>query len=129
MFDNSDFGYYKVNIERPDRCRAQFTQDAIDGLRFDKALREQMKWIYDEFGDSVYEKSTLMDNKKAILQWCEDNNLELNKAVQTKLFNPKLWQKHQNLNATAALLMQALGKKPSKDFNQFKIAVDTTLML
>ncbi len=38
VFDNNDFGYYKVTIERPKRLKAQFTPERIAELRFDKTL-------------------------------------------------------------------------------------------
>src|SRR5690606_38492519 len=38
VFDNPDFGYYKVSIERPKRLKAQFTEERIAELRFDKSL-------------------------------------------------------------------------------------------
>ena len=46
IFDNQDFGYYKVTIERPDRRSAQFTAENIAPLRFDKALFEPMQYLY-----------------------------------------------------------------------------------
>lgn len=127
LFENNDFGYHKVNIERPDRRTAQFTQGAIDSLRFDKSLREPMEWMYSEYGDTVYEKSTLKDNKRTILAWCEDNDIELNKKTQEKLLDLKLWKNHQSLVATANLLMTEIGNKTSNDFNQFKEDVDAVL--
>ena len=45
IFDNQDFGYYKVTIERPDRRSAQFTAENIASLRFDKALFEPMQYL------------------------------------------------------------------------------------
>lgn len=56
VFDNSDFGYYKVTIERPKRLKAQFTEERIDELRFDKSLATSMKWVYETYGDEVYTK-------------------------------------------------------------------------
>lgn len=35
IFDNSDFGYYKVSIERPKRLKTQFSKERIAGLRFE----------------------------------------------------------------------------------------------
>ena len=59
IFKNEDFGYYKVNIERPDRRKAQFTPEAIATLRFDKALKEVMEYLFEKHGDKVYEKGFL----------------------------------------------------------------------
>jgi len=46
IFDNEDFGYHKVTIERPDRRRAQFSAERLAPLRFDKGLREPMEYIW-----------------------------------------------------------------------------------
>ncbi|MEE9423485.1 MAG: class I SAM-dependent DNA methyltransferase [Methylococcales bacterium] len=127
IFDNRDFGYYKVNIERPDRRKAQFTQERIETLRFDKSLQQPMAWVYAEYGDALYEKASLKEKEKAILKWCEDNALELNNKTQKKLLDIKLWEKHQNLVQIANSLMQSIGNKEFNDYNTFKALVDKTL--
>ena len=48
VFDNSDFAYYKVNIERPDRRKAQFSPARNESLRFDKQLQEPMEYLYQD---------------------------------------------------------------------------------
>jgi type I restriction enzyme M protein len=45
VFENKDFGYYKVTIERPDRRKAQISPDRTAPLRFDRTLAEPMQWI------------------------------------------------------------------------------------
>ncbi|MCF6314622.1 MAG: type I restriction-modification system subunit M, partial [Verrucomicrobiales bacterium] len=40
IFDNEDFGYYKATIERPKRLKAQFSEERIAALRYDKTLLE-----------------------------------------------------------------------------------------
>jgi len=55
IFDNTDFGYLKVTIERPDRRRAQFSAELLEPLRFDNSLREPMEHLWAEHGDQVYE--------------------------------------------------------------------------
>jgi len=127
VFDNSDFGYYKVNIERPDRRKAQFTTERIETLRFDKALSEPMQWIYQQWGEAIYEPGTLTENEKAILAWCEDNELDLNAKNRKKLLNIDTWLKHQKLVQIAELLMAELGENETSDYNQFKTQVDKTL--
>lgn len=127
LFDNSDFGYYKVNIERPDRRKAQLTEEHIATLRFDKSLRETMEWVYLQYDDAVYEKGKLKEHHKEILKGLEDNEFELNNKAQKKLLDIKVWEKHLNLVQTATTLMQLIGKKESSDFNAFKAQVDKTL--
>lgn len=55
VFKNQDFGYYKVNIERPDRRNAQFRADLIEPLRFENSQREVMEYLYAEYGEQVYD--------------------------------------------------------------------------
>jgi len=127
VFDNSDFGYYKVTIERPDRRKAQFSAERIETLRFDKALREPMQWIYEEYGDGVYSGDTLKQHEKAILAWCEENDISLNTKQRGKLLKQDTWQKGRNLVESAATLMAAIGQEEHRDFNHFKALVDKEL--
>jgi type I restriction enzyme M protein len=127
VFDNSDFGYYKVNIERPDRRKAQFSDERIETLRFDKSLREPMQWIYSQWGDDIYQAGTLADQEKTIFAWCEDQELSLNSNNRQKLLSPSTWQKQLNLVQTAQSLMDTIGKAEFSDFNQFTKLVDEAL--
>lgn len=54
VFNNTDFGYYKVTIDRPKRLKAQFSAERIAELRFDNRLREPMVWAWETYGERVY---------------------------------------------------------------------------
>jgi len=123
LFDNRDFGYYKVTIDRPDRRRAQFSAERLAPLRFDKALREPMQYLYDIHGDAVYAEA-LQANRQDILKWCEDNGITLNAKNRTKLLDVKQWQKLRDLHDNGLQLLAAIGSDESADFNVFKAAVD-----
>ena len=127
LFDNSDFGYYKVNIERPDRRKAKFTPEAIAPLRFDKSLSEVMEHLFTEHGDKVYEKGFLKSISKDILEWCEENDFSVNAKAKGKLLDEKYWQKLRNILETANLLMAEIGDDEFDDFNIFKDKVDEVL--
>tara|TARA_R110002110_G_scaffold415847_1_gene657772 strand:- start:34727 stop:36742 length:2016 start_codon:yes stop_codon:yes gene_type:complete len=127
IFKNSDFGYYKVNIERPDRRKAKFTPDAIAGLRFDKSLSEVMEHLFLEYGDEVYRKGFLKALSKDILKWCEDNDISVNAKARAKLLDEKYWQKLRDILKTADLLMHVIGGDEYDDFNLFKDKVDLVL--
>ena len=54
VFDNTEFGYYKATIERPKRLKAQFTDERIETLRFDRVLQEPMQYAFETFGEAIY---------------------------------------------------------------------------
>jgi type I restriction enzyme M protein len=125
IFDNTDFGFYKVTIERPKRLKAQFTPERIATLRFDKTLREPMQWAYDTFSNSLYTDITV--HEKAILDWCEKNELNLNAKQSRALVNKEIWTKQLDLLTAANELMQAIGQAVYNDFNVFKTKIDAHL--
>lgn len=124
-FDNSDFGYYKVTIERPKRLKAQFSEERITALRFDKTLRIPMMWAYETYGDKIY--TNLADYEKEILNWADHNELDLSTKQSKALVNPALWQKQLNLYNTAKRLMKLVGTDEYNDFNTFTEKVDKIL--
>ena len=125
VFDNSDFAYYKVSIERPKRLKAQFTVERIAELRFDKTLREPMLWAYETYGEKVYTDLSALE--KELNNWCEKNELNLNSKQSKALVNDALWSKHLELFNTAEKLLQAFGNEEFNDFNLFKEKVDAVL--
>ncbi|WCL81311.1 class I SAM-dependent DNA methyltransferase [Saprospira sp. CCB-QB6] len=122
VFENQDFGYYKVNIERPQRLRAEFSAEAIESLLYQRGLEVPMRWAYAEFGADVYQQ--LGQHKKALLAYCEAEGISLSAKQKTALTTAKAWQKGQALYSAAQQLMQAMGEQVYFDFNQFVAAVN-----
>lgn len=136
VFRNEDFGYHKVIIERPDRRKAQFSEERIAGLRFDKQISEVMEHLYAEHGDKLYDKTGHgKDNKQSflksienpVMEWCEDNDISLNAKAKAKLLDVKRWEALKALYEIARDLMGIVGEGEFSDFNQFKAQVDDEL--
>jgi len=125
VFDNSDFGYYKVNIERPKRLKAQLTDERIETLRFEKSLIEPMQWAYEEFGNELY--TDVVKYEKEILAWCEEQEIDLKSKQKQNLVSQKLWKKHFMLIEVAKTLQEAIGEDEFNDFNIFKKEIDKVL--
>ncbi|MEZ4884526.1 MAG: class I SAM-dependent DNA methyltransferase [Chitinophagales bacterium] len=125
VFDNADFGYFKVSIDRPQRLKAQFTQERIAELRYDKYLREPMMHAYTSYGEKVY--TELKTIEKELLQWCEQNDIELNAKKRKTLTATATWKKQKNLLDIATLLLQSIGTAEYSDFNVFADLVDKAL--
>ncbi|MCP4693428.1 MAG: N-6 DNA methylase, partial [Desulfobacterales bacterium] len=125
VFHNHDFGYYKVTIERPNRLAAQFTPARVASLRFAPALREEMAWIYEKYGDAVYKDPAR--HRKAIETHLEKEEINLNARKRKMLFSRKPWDDQKKLMETAEVLMKEVGRARHKDFNLFKAKVEKAL--
>lgn len=125
VFDNEDFGYFKVTIERPKRLKVQFTQERIESLRYDRILQEPMQYAYETFGDSVYKD--ISQHAKDILEWCEQNDINLSAANKKKLTKKDTWKKHHNYIILAKKLEVHFGDKIFNDFNAFEKEVNQVI--
>ena len=120
IFDNADFGYHKVTIERPDRRRAAFSNERLAPLRFDRSLREPMEWLWAEHGEKVYESEFLKAHAKEIAAWCADQGLTLNAKQRGKLTDTKFWLGLRDLLKAAVRIMVEVGTEETDDFNAFR---------
>ncbi len=125
IFDTTDFGYYKVTIDRPKRLKAQFTEERIATLRFEKSLVEPMQWVWETYGNEIY--TNLQSVEKEILEWCEKNDMDLNAKKRKLLVSPKTWKKQKKFLDIATQLMQKIGGDEYSDFNLFTKLVDEEL--
>jgi len=127
VFDNTDFGYYKVTIERPDRRRAQFSAERLAALRFEKSLREPMEYLWATHGEKVYETGFLKDQAKSTLVWCEEQGITLNTSARSKLLDTTNWLRLRELLAHGHTLMQDVGTEETTDYNDFVERVNKVL--
>ena len=127
VFDNSDFGYYKVNIERPDRRKAKFTSEGVETLRFDKTVKEPMEWAYGQWGNNIYNADVLKRHEKEIVKWCEENDISLSTKNKSRLLKIDTWKKQASIIETASMLMDQVGSREFINFNEFKSQIDKSL--
>lgn len=125
IFDNSDFGYNKVTIERPKRLKAQFTKERIAELRFDKALYAPMQWAYETYGDAIF--TDIEAHKEEVREWAESSELDFKAKQLNTLTSSTLWSKHLELFAIATKLMELIGTDEYSDYNLFAQKVNDTL--
>jgi type I restriction enzyme M protein len=142
-FDNADFGYWKITVERPLRLKSQLKHNAIESLRFatgDEALRVE---IYAEHGDKLYTEFTKL--KPEIEAWLKADDSDedaddesadedakpTKKAVpekrRKKLLDPATWLRDKTLVELAKLAQQELGEGIFDDHNDFRTRFDATM--
>ncbi len=125
VFDNSDFGYHKVTIERPKRLNAQFSEERIVELRYDKTLKEAMVYAYETYGEKVY--TEIAKHEKELTDWTEKQELNLNTKQLKTLCSETLWNKQLFLLENAQLILKHIGDTLYTDFNSFKNKVDEVI--
>lgn len=122
QFQNTDFGYYKVNIERSKRLKAQFTKEALDTLRYEKGLQVPMQALYETYGDLVY--AGLDTHAEEISKRAEKEEWGLNKKQISKLIDKSTWLKPKALYDAALQVWQYVGDAVFMDFNAFSALID-----
>ncbi|MEJ1364707.1 MAG: class I SAM-dependent DNA methyltransferase [Candidatus Sedimenticola sp. (ex Thyasira tokunagai)] len=125
IFDNDDFGFYKVTVERPSRKAAQFTPERVATLRFIPAVSELMEWAYERWDDTIYEE--LKQHKDAIEDHLDKEDISLTAKNKKLLLDPKAWKKQRELMQTAEKLMVSVGQELHMDFNIFRSLFEETL--
>ncbi len=124
IYPNEYFGYNKITVERPLRLSAQFTDEALETFRFDNAIREEMTWTYEQFGNDVYTK--LSDYKAKIKNYLKKNEIKLKANNKKNLLSQNFWKAQLELLNDAKKLQEKIGTKQFDDFNKFKELVDKT---
>jgi len=141
-FNNADFGYWKITVERPLRLKSQLKRSAIETLRFasgDEAMRSE---IYSRWGDALYDQFTKL--RPEIEAWLkgddsddeadddgDEDSKPAKKAVpekrRKKLLDPATWLRDLFLLELARLAQQELGDGVFDDHNQFRVRFDAAM--
>jgi len=126
IYPNEYFGYNKITVERPLRLSAKFTDKAIETLRFENGISEEMQWAYEKFGDDVY--TTLKDLKPQIENYLTKNEIKLTNPNKKKLFSQEFWKNQLSLLNDAKKLQKKIGTEQFDDFNVFKVLIIKTII-
>jgi type I restriction enzyme M protein len=62
-----------------------------------------------------------------LLEWCEEQELDLTAKKRKALIRPAVWEKHKKLVDTANRLMHAIGIEEFRDFNVFSRRVNKAI--
>ena len=117
IFDGDDFRYYSVTIERPLRLRCQFNVLKIDELLYDKTCIEQSKWLYQTYGERLFQG--VDDEIPSIKEYFNDNEIKMTDKKLAKFVSAKEWSARRDLMTIAKQLMKAIGTDVYMDYNEF----------
>lgn len=122
IFDGDDFRFYNVTIERPLRLKSQFNALKIDEMLYDNGELELSKWLYQTYGERVFEG--LDAEIPNIKEYLNDNEIKLTDKKLAKLISVKEWQSRRDLMDAAKQLMHAIGMEVFMDYNLFVAKIE-----
>lgn len=125
IFDNADFGYHKITVERPLRLRASFTAEAVAGLRFADSLAAEMGWMFKRLGEAVY--TNLKPHAELVTAHFEKQGSPLTPATKKKLLDVTFWQGQRAVLEAAQQLADHFGGAETDDYNRFTADVDKAI--
>jgi len=125
VFNNRDFGYYKVTVERPLRLAAQFSPERIATLRFTPGMQDIMEWVFGKYGDEVY--TGLKAHAEAIETHLEREEIALSPKNRKELLSEATWREQRDIMQVAQQLAEKIGNGEFLDFNRFEGIVDDAL--
>lgn len=125
VFNNRDFGYYKVTVERPLRLAAQFKPERMATLRFTPGMQDIMEWVYGKYGDDVY--TGLKAHAEAIEAHLEREEIALSPKNRKELLSEATWREQRDIMQAAQQLADKIGSGEFLDFNHLEGIVDDAL--
>lgn len=144
-FNNEDFGYWKITVERPQRLKSQLSHRAIEALRFasgDEALRNEAhgRWgdkLYTEFHKVKPEMEAWLKGDEVTTDDDDDDAEDdgdakpARKAVPEKrlkkLLDPSTWARDKQLVDLARLAQKIHGDGVFDDHNDFRAKFEAAI--
>ena len=117
IFDNDDVRFYSVSVLRPLRLRSQMDVSKAEELLYDKGNRDISGWLYDSYGQRVFEGLT--DNIMEIREYLQSNDIKLTDKKLKELIDPNKWKSRRTLSEAAEKLCQAIGTETFIDYSLF----------
>lgn len=132
LFNNHQFGFRRITIERPLRESFQFSDERLATLRFAaKPLAEPMQWIYQSFGESWSDDidcqryGQLAAHEDEIRKHIKSHFGSLKEKQIKTLLNRQTWAEQKQTLLTARQLQSEIGTEQHDDMNTFDDLVKT----
>jgi type I restriction enzyme M protein len=136
IFSTHEFGYRRINIERPLRLSYQFSDKHIAECRFAPGvINAAMQWLYDEYstvegeswndGDTCKRYGDLSAHEDAIRRYFKLHFADLKEKHIKDLLNRSTWLDQKRLLLKARSLQAIIGAAQHDDMNTFDDALKT----
>lgn len=131
IFDNEDFGYLKITVDRPLRLRSQLSRRNVEALRFASGDEDLRSELYDHVGERLFDDFPSV--AKAVEEWIttvtsddEDENpgRKITDAQKKRLLKAETWERDAKLVEVGRKLREKIGEEVFNDHNEFRAAAE-----
>lgn len=105
------------------RLRSQMDFAKAEELLYDKGNREISGWLYNSYGQRVFEG--VADNVMEIREYLQSNDIKLTDKKLKELIDPKKWQDRRALADAAVKLCEEIGSEIFMDYEIFTERLDS----
>jgi type I restriction enzyme M protein len=125
IFENKDFGYTRISINRPLRLRSKLSDELVDSIRYSSGDVSMRKVLHMEFGDIIFTNfSSIAKKVEEFLESDEDSDDETTSRIlpistRKRLMDPKKWSRDEALYQSALTIQGELGINEYNNFNSF----------
>ena len=130
IFENHEFGYRRITIERPLRLSVQLTDERIAELRFVSGrLNAVMRRVYEELGQGWTDEDygQLAEVEDEVRRLVKAEFKELKEKQVKELLDSKTWTAQKELLEKASALQETIGTDQHDDFNKFESVLKKAL--
>ncbi len=125
VFNNEDFGYYKVKVQRPNRLRVDFTQENIEKLKLIPKYEKESEYLISLYSDNILTK--LKDDSEEVIEKLQFKFENLQKKDIKVLLDLKKWNDQLLLFDIADQILNKIDISNELDFNVFKEEMDSVI--
>lgn len=125
VFNNEDFGYYKVKVQRPNRLRVDFTQENIEKLKFIPKYEKESEYLISLYSDNILTK--LQEESEEIIDKLQLKFENLQKKDLNVLLDIKKWNTQLDLFNIANKILNEIVISNELDFNIFKEEMNSVI--
>ncbi len=125
VFNNEDFGYYKVKVQRPNRLRVDFTQENIEKLKLIPKYEKESEYLILLYSDNILTK--LKDDSEEVIEKLQFKFENLQKKDIKVLLDLKKWNDQLLLFDIADQILNKIETSNELDFNIFKEEMNSVI--
>lgn len=122
IFNNDAFRFNAVTVERPLRLRCQFSALKVDELLFDSKETEMSKYIYNTYGNQVFDG--LADKVQELKEYLQDEEIKMTDKKLSSLIDTKKWNDRRALKEAASTILHVVGTDVCMNYNTFANKVE-----